>query len=441
MTGLSGSGKTAFITSLVNQLLYASEEHQLPFFSIQREGRILGTKIDLQPNLNIARFEYEGGMQRLNADPPAWPIPTKGISQIRLKIRYRSNLGYKRLVSKHNTLTLDITDYPGEWLLDLPLLKLSYRQWCEQCWREFQSPVKKVLASDFVSSVETVSWLEEINEEQIAQLSQTYTDFLFACKEEGFEVIQPGRFVLPGELKGAPVLQFVPVNPMFFEQSEKPKSQIRTALEVVSERFEHYKKTVVKPFYREHFQRFDRQIVLVDLLSSLNSGAHSFTDLGNALHSLIDNFNYGQSSLVKRLFMPKIDKVLFAASKVDHVTQEQQPNVIQLLQSIIAEKRRQVQFEGVETESTAIASIRTSQFGEVIQGQDKIPVLKGTSLEGTPQVIFPGDVPPVCPSVSFWEKQGFEFPKLRPMSSSKLSSCPHIRLDQALEFLLGDKLK
>ena len=27
------------------------------------------------------------------------------------------------------TLTLDIVDYPGEWLLDLPLLGKSYEQW------------------------------------------------------------------------------------------------------------------------------------------------------------------------------------------------------------------------------------------------------------------------------------------------------------------------
>ena len=27
------------------------------------------------------------------------------------------------------TLTLDIVDYPGEWLLDLPLLDKSYEQW------------------------------------------------------------------------------------------------------------------------------------------------------------------------------------------------------------------------------------------------------------------------------------------------------------------------
>ncbi|MEI8642540.1 YcjX family protein [Pseudoalteromonas sp. Hal099] len=37
-------------------------------------------------------------------------------------------------------------------------------------------------------------------------------------------------------------------------------------------RFNAYVKEVVKPFYNEHFKHFDRQIVLVDVLSALNEG-------------------------------------------------------------------------------------------------------------------------------------------------------------------------
>lgn len=36
----------------------------------------------------------------------------------------------------------------------------------------------------------------------LVQLAQDYTEFLFACKKQGFHLTQPGRFVLPGELKG-----------------------------------------------------------------------------------------------------------------------------------------------------------------------------------------------------------------------------------------------
>ena len=36
-------------------------------------------------------------------------------------------------------LTLDIVDYPGEWLLDLPLLDKSYEQWSAETIRLSQS--------------------------------------------------------------------------------------------------------------------------------------------------------------------------------------------------------------------------------------------------------------------------------------------------------------
>ena len=40
----------------------------------------------------------------------------------------------------------------------------------------------------------------------------------------------------------------------------------------MAERFERYREEVVRRFYEEHFSRFDRQIVLVDLLGALNAG-------------------------------------------------------------------------------------------------------------------------------------------------------------------------
>ena len=38
-------------------------------------------------------------------------------------------IDYQRQNGADRTLTLDIVDYPGEWLLDLPLLDKTYEQW------------------------------------------------------------------------------------------------------------------------------------------------------------------------------------------------------------------------------------------------------------------------------------------------------------------------
>ncbi|VFS54926.1 Predicted ATPase [Kluyvera cryocrescens] len=52
--------------------------------------------------------------------------------------------------------------------------------------------------------------LAPADENRLAEIAQAWTDYLHQCKQQGLHFIQPGRFVLPGELAGAPALQFFP---------------------------------------------------------------------------------------------------------------------------------------------------------------------------------------------------------------------------------------
>ena len=52
VTGLSRAGKTAFITSLVNQLLNSSTQENLPLFEPSRNKQLLGAKRIPQTNFN-----------------------------------------------------------------------------------------------------------------------------------------------------------------------------------------------------------------------------------------------------------------------------------------------------------------------------------------------------------------------------------------------------
>lgn len=120
VTGLSRSGKTAFITAMVNQLLNIHAGARLPLLSAVREERLLGVKRIPQRDFGIPRFTYDEGLAQLYGDPPAWPTPTRGVSEIRLALRYKSNDSLLRHFKDTSTLYLEIVDYPGEWLLDLP---------------------------------------------------------------------------------------------------------------------------------------------------------------------------------------------------------------------------------------------------------------------------------------------------------------------------------
>lgn len=208
VTGLSQSGKTAFITALVNQLEHAcSPDARLPLWKACDRGRLLGVRRVPQLNAHIPSFAYEPACDRLFGAPPAWPESTRGVSEIRLEIRYRPAGRWAREIA---TLYLDIVDYPGEWLLDLPLLRLGYAQWSAEIARTLQqSPRMAALAQPWTQW--NPSAADPFDEAAVARMAAAYTVWMRECREQlGLSLLQPGRFLLPGEYAGAPMLQFLP---------------------------------------------------------------------------------------------------------------------------------------------------------------------------------------------------------------------------------------
>lgn len=160
-----------------------------------------------QRELGVARFTYDEGMAQLHGEPPDWPTPTRGVSEIRLALRYRSRESLLRHFKETSTLYLEIVDYPGEWLLDLPMLDLRYLAWSRQMNGLLQGE-RRTLAGPFLRLCAACDPLAAADERQLAAIAQAYTDYLLQCKQRGLHFIQPGRFVLPGDMAGAPALQF-----------------------------------------------------------------------------------------------------------------------------------------------------------------------------------------------------------------------------------------
>ena len=442
VTGLSRSGKTAFITSLVNQLLNVNSGARLPMFSAVREQRLLGVIRVPQRDLGIPRFTYDEGVAQLYGTPPDWPTPTRGVSEMRLALRYRSQASLLRHFKETSTLYLEIVDYPGEWLLDLPMLEQDYLSWSRQMTGLLQGD-RAVWAQRWRQLCEGLDPLAPADENRLAAIAAAWTDYLQRCKQEGLHFIQPGRFVLPGEMAGAPALQFFPW-PEVVEGGETRLAQGDAASNIgmLRARYQYYCQHVVKDFYKNHFLRFDRQIVLVDCLQPLNSGPQAFNDMRLALTQLMQSFSYGQRTLFRRLFSPVIDKLLFAATKSDHVTADQHANLVSLLQQLVQEAWQNAAFEGISMDCVGLASVQATESGIVDHQGQRIPALKGNRLnDGAPLTVFPGEVPARLPGPAFWQNQGFHFDEFRPRAMSVDSPLPHIRLDAVMEFLLGDKLR
>ncbi|MCT8341529.1 MULTISPECIES: YcjX family protein [Photorhabdus] len=442
VTGLSHSGKTAFITSLVNQLLNLHSGARLPLFSAVRDGRLLGVKRVPQRDLGVPRFTYDEGLTALYSTPPAWPTPTRGVSEIRLALRYRSGDSLLRHFKETATLYLEIVDYPGEWLLDLPMLAQSYLTWSHQMNSLLQGQ-RAVWAKPWLELCKQCDPLAPADENLLAAIAQAYTEYLAKCKEQGLHFIQPGRFVLPGDMMGAPALQFFPwpdINNI--TESRFAQADRHTNIGMLRQRFEYYCQSVVKGFYKAHFLRFDRQIVLIDCLQPLNRGPQAFNDMRLALTQLMQSFHYGKRTLFRRLFSPCIDKLMFAASKADHVTADQHANLVSLLQQLIQEARQNAVFEGISMDCVGLASVRATESGVIEHNGESIPALKGYRLtDGKPLTFFPGEVPRRLPEDNFWQKQGFSFEEFSPCPVNVDTPLPHIRLDTVLEFLVGDKVK
>lgn len=440
VTGLNQSGKTVFTTTLIHHLLHALQSTNLPFFQVTAENRLQGTKIMLQPDMDVPTFQYDRYIRTLLGAKPTWPTPTDALSEIRLAIRFKPSGFLSKKLSQSTTLYLDIIDYPGEWLLDLPLLNLSFEEWSAQTFQLCEEEPRRTLAEPWRAYLAGMHLSRPAQEETLRQTSEAFTRFLLACKqpEVGLSFLQPGRFTLPGDLKGAPLLTFCPLPAPGADGI--PFGSVR---EEMTKRFESYKKMVVETFFKRHFSHFDRQIVLLDILKALNRGPGGFGDMQTALETILESFRYGPSNLLTRLFRPRIDKLLFAATKADFVAANQHHNMERLLRRLVARPANDAAFSGVEIKTQALSSLRCTRTVVKDHEGRRLSFVQGTPRgRNQESLIFPGEIPENVPDAHEWDANRFNFMEFEPRrpQDAEGSTPPHIRLDQAMEFLLGDKL-
>lgn len=453
VTGLSRAGKTIFITALVRNLVSGG---RLPFFSADAEHRIVRAYLEPQPDDSVPRFDYEAHLADLLSSPPVWPESTRRISELRVTIEYRSASLLKRVVGL-SKLHLDIVDYPGEWLIDLPLLDQDYRTFSSEALALAAAPQRAEVAKPFLSFLAGTD-PAAVEDEQIAMTgAKLFTDYLRHTREsEAQSTLAPGRFLLPGDLEGSPLLTFFPM-PLASEE-RPPRSSLAA---MMMRRFESYKSTVVKPFFNEHFARLDRQIVLVDVLSALNRGADAVADLERAMTAILKAFRPGANSWLSMLIGRKIDRVLFAATKADHLPASSHDRLEAILKVIVDEAISRAETEGAGVGTLAMAALRATREATAKHGNEVLPCLRGTPINGetigditfdgsTEVAIFPGDLPidaetalsaARSANATSLELVRFAPPKLaNTLPDGRPAAFPHIRLDRALDFLISDYL-
>src|SRR5436853_1430279 len=450
VTGLSGAGKTVFITALVHQLLH---DGRLPVFEALSSGRIARARLEPQPDDAVPRFDYETHLHALTEER-CWPESTSRISELRLAIEYQS----ARRGARNRTLSLDIVDYPGEWLLDLPLLTTSYAQWSADTLKLSRSGPRAALAARWHRHLATLNPDAPENEQAALQAAALFTDYLKACRNERYamRLLPPGRFLMPGDLAGSPALTFAPLE---LNGAGTAPGSLAAMME---RRYESYKDMVVRPFYREHFARLDRQIVLVDTLAAFNAGPDAVKDLESALAAILGSFRTGRATFASALFRPRIDRVLFAATKADHLHHASHDKLERFLARMTERAVERAKFSGASVDVIALAAVRATREAMVARGREKLPAITGMPVAGealgrdsfdgeTEVASFPGDLPddPAALFDGFTgltasDESDYRFLRFRPPAGEPgragTPALPHIRLDRALQFLLGDRL-
>lgn len=456
VTGLSRAGKTVFISSLVHNLLHGG---RLPLFEAMQSGRISGARLEQQPDDAVPRFQYEDHIRALVKDR-IWPDSTRAISELRITLDYQSASGWNRFFSP-GRLSIDIVDYPGEWLLDLPLLTKDYRTFSEETIALARTGIRAELSGSWLAQTSTTDINAPADEMQARNLATAFADYLKACKadERSLSTLPPGRFLLPGDLDGSPALTFAPLQ---LPLDGKPEKGSLWAM--MERRYEAYKSVVVKPFFREHFARLDRQIVLVDALQAINRGPEAVQDLERALTDVLACFRPGKNSILSSLLGRRIDRVLVAATKADHLHHESHHRLDALTRRLVDRAIQRIGMAGAGIDVMALASVRATREATVKRDGHELPVIVGTPMEGETiagerfdglkkTAIFPGDLPEDPQSLFESIESGsanvqlpdvnvvrFRPPQLEETGGGIKLSVPHIRLDRAMQFLFGDRL-
>jgi uncharacterized protein len=461
VTGLSRAGKTVFITGMVHALVAGG---RLPGFRAMGEGRIASARLVQHPDDALPRFAYEEHLATLTAPERDWPASTRQISALSLELHFQSRkrhfaglLGPAGLLGGGlSKLTLDIVDYPGEWLLDLPLLSKSYADFSAETLAKARTGPRKAPFAAYLDALSTFDPLAEAEEGAIKRLAGLFTAALRACRAEGraLSALAPGRFLMPGDLEGAPALTFAPLEAG--TEAVPPGS----AAALMARRYEAYKAKIVRPFFTGHVQRIDRQIVLVDVLGALNGGPEALQDLEDAMRDVLAAFRVGRESLLAGIFNPRVTRVLFAATKADHLHHTNHDRLEAILRLLVRRAHHRAEAAGVPSESLALAAIRTTREVLAREKGIELPCVAGIPIAGEmlgdirydglrEAAIFPGDLPDDPSAIFRGARVPLHFLRFRPPSPAAReaedgrggSGFPQIRLDRALDFLLGDALQ
>ena len=419
ITGLSRSGKTIFITSLIDQLLL-----QKKITPITSKKKAFHVTIK-SPTTLIKRFDYYS-LKKIIKEYHQWPSGTDDITSTILEFETKSRYSFLN----NSKFRIELIDYPGEWILDIAMMGLSYEQWSEK----------------------TINWMKNIDEEKVKgyltslhelsdnskgegienNIHQQYSSMLSFLKSHHYSNLTPGRFLMPSDLAHDPILCFAPIH-----QSCSPLHQ------VFKERYEYYLENIVKNIQLEHFRGFDRQIVLIDVIEALQNGHYCYSDMKEGLRSMLSLYDHKNKNFISQWFSSSIKKVIFIATKADLITASQHNNYSVLLNEMVEDIRKKMDIDHIKTATHIVSSVKCTESIVREHEGKKLSCIQGiSSKENKKVVLYPGEMPHSFPSPQEWDNKDYHYEVFLPANIPYKDNIPfeHINMDKVINSMIGELL-
>jgi hypothetical protein len=177
--------------------------------------------------------------------------------------------------------------------------------------------------------------------------------------------------------------------------------------------------------------------------------------------AILDCFRIGRGTWLSALFRPTADKVLFAATKADEIHHSAHDRLEAILRRLTERAIGRAGDTGAEVDIIALAAVRATREATLRGESGGLPSIVGVAAPGerangrefdglTEIALFPGDLPSNAASLfkvgEARHAEGsiralrFRPPKLD-ATEDGMPALPHIRLDRALQFLIGDRMQ
>lgn len=357
ITGLSRSGKSMLFTSLMTTLKQRSEGNYncLPLLESLPVELVESVGLDSIDGYEL--FPIEGHLQSLERQE--WPKPTEKIYGFKLTIRLKQTGRFKKHFLSHKKVVVEILDYPGEWITDMPMLHKTFSQWSDSSWAQQMTEPQRYYAHSWHQFTEDFDFESQPDEQSINQLVDAYRDYLLQAKQGGISMLQPGSFLISGSGFDWRSYGFTPLPSKVTSDDSNPWNK------AFSMNYQFFLEQWLKPLKESSFKETDKQVILIDLLAGLNHSKLHLQQLKETLSNLSETFVYGNPSWFRKnvLGQSAIAKVAFVATKSDLIPESQKHNLLSLLQDITEGARARLSDKDIKFEHFLVSAIQTTDPG------------------------------------------------------------------------------